>query len=208
MGRPSDYGTLPVKRMSGRKREVVAWARQLAMRGHVVGADGNLSTRRDPHGMPITPTRVAYDLLSPDQVCRVSFSDGAALGSCAPSSEWRLHAAVYLARGDVEAVVHAHPVHASALAVNREPLPQVLDEVGAILGGPVAVAEYAPSGSAALGEAVVAALGPRQAALVANHGTVTVGRDLAEAFYRLEVLERAARVYLLARLAGSPVVLD
>jgi L-fuculose-phosphate aldolase len=190
--------------MSQRRQEVVRHARLLAERGYVVGADGNLSVRWDARRFLVTPTGVPYDLLSAAQICLTAL-DGSSRGR--PSSEWGLHAAIYRARPDVHAVIHAHPVHACALAVIREPLPSVLDEVVPVLGGPVAVAEYAPSGSEALAGAAVEALAGRQAVLLANHGSVTVGGDLAEAFYRLEVLERAAAVYLLARQAGRPVTL-
>ena len=95
------------------------------------------------------------------------------------------------------AIVHAHPVFACVLAVRRERLEALLDEVGPVLGGPVEVAEYALSGSLDLGPRAVAGLGPRHAVILANHGTVTVGADLEEAFYRLEVLERAAHVQVL-----------
>jgi L-fuculose-phosphate aldolase len=190
--------------MSQRRLQVVRHARLLAQRGYVAGADGNVSMRADARRFLVTPTRLAYDKLSAAQVCLTGL-DGSGRGL--PSSEWRLHAAIYRARPDVHAVIHAHPVQACALAVIREPLPAILDEVGPVLGGPVAVAEYAPSGSAALAGSAVGALAGRQAVLLANHGSVTVGGDLDEAFYRLEVLERAAAVYLLARQAGRPVTL-
>lgn len=171
-------------------------------RGYVVGADGNLSVREGA-GMLITPSRLAYERTRVDDIVLVG-PDGEWERTQAwpPSSERAVHAAVYRARPDVAAIVHAHPVHACALAVLREALPALLDEVGPVLGGTVEVARYAVSGDPALGAAAVEALGDRQGVILANHGTVTVGRDLAEAFYRLEVLERAAHVYLLARGAG------
>lgn len=168
----------------------------------MVGADGNLSVR-DGDGMLITPSRLAYEKTRPEDIVFVA-RDGEwdRAQAWPPSSERAVHSAVYAARPDVAAIVHAHPVHACALAVLREPLPALLDEVGPVLGGAVEVARYVVSGDPGLGAAAVDGLGDRQAVILANHGTVTVGRDLAEAFYRLEVLERAAHVYLLARGAG------
>ena len=165
-----------------------------------MGADGNLSLRRGERVL-ITPSQVAYDELEPASIAELDLEGR---GGPNPSSEREVHLAVYRKRVDVQAVIHAHPVHACVLAVLRQPLPEVLDEVAPVLGGGVGVAEYAASGTPELGRSAAAALGQRQAVLLANHGSVTVGRDLAEAFYRLEVLERAARVYLLARLAGDP----
>ncbi len=164
----------------------------------MAGADGNLSVR-DGAGMLITPTRLAYEQTRPEQIVAVA-ADASWSGPLPPSSERAVHTAVYTARPDVGAIVHAHPVYACVLAVAGEPLPVVLDEVLPVLGGPVAVAGYVPSGDPGLGEAAVNALGDRHAVLLADHGSVTVGRDLEEAFYRLQVLERAAQVYVLARL--------
>jgi len=166
----------------------------------VVGPDGNLSVR-DGDGMLITPTRVPYDEARPEQIVAVA-GDSTWSGPVPPSSERAVHAAIYRARPEVAAVVHAHPVFACVLAVTGRPLPVVLDEVAPVLGGPVAVAEYVSSGDPALGDAAVRALGDRQAVLLAHHGAVTVGQDLEEAFYRLEVLERAAQVYVFAGLLG------
>jgi L-fuculose-phosphate aldolase len=166
----------------------------------VVGADGNLSVR-DGEGMLISPTRVPYDQTRPEQIVAVA-PDASWSGPLPPSSERAVHAAIYAARPDVSAIVHAHPVYGCVLAVAGQPLPVLLDEVAAVLGGPVGVADYVASGDPALGEAAVRALGDRHGVLLAHHGSVTVGGDLEEAFYRLEVLERAAQVYVLSRLLG------
>ena len=165
-----------------------------------MGADGNLSVR-DGEGMLISPTRVPYDETRPQQIVAVA-PDASWSGPLPPSSERAVHAAIYAARPDVRAIVHAHPVYACVLAVAGHPLPVVLDEVAPVLGGPVAVAAYVASGDPALGAAAVNGLGDRHGVLLAHHGSVTVGGDLEEAFYRLEVLERAAQVYVLSRLLG------
>lgn len=148
--------------------------------------------------MLITPSGLAYDSTSPEDIVFVR-EDGGWEGARQPSSERAVHAAIYAARDDVAAVIHAHPVYACVLAVRGEPLPPILDEVEPVLGGQVEVADYVRSGDAALGVAAVRALGPRHGVILASHGTVTVGRDLDEAFYRLEVLERAAQVHVLAQ---------
>ncbi len=175
------------------RQSLVDHGLRLVAGGYVVGADGNLSVR-DGEGLLITPSRVAYDRLQPGQVVRL---DLAGAGDPSRSSEWAVHCAVYRSRPEVRAVIHAHPVFACVLAVRGEVLEALLDEVGPVLGGPVAVADYAPSGSAELAAAAVAGLGSRHAVILANHGTVTVGVDLEEAFYRLQVLERAAQVQVL-----------
>ena len=179
--------------MQAARQSLVDHGRRLVAGGYVVGADGNLSVRAGDRVL-ITPSRVPYDRLTAEQVASIDL-DGE--GDASRSSEWAVHCAIYRARPDVMAIVHAHPVYACVLAVRRERLEALLDEVGPVLGGPVEVAEYALSGSLDLGPRAVAGLGPRHAVILANHGTVTVGADLEEAFYRLEVLERAAHVQVL-----------
>jgi L-fuculose-phosphate aldolase len=174
--------------MLSARQNLVDHARRLVAGGYVVGADGNLSVR-DGDSILITPTRIAYDRLSPEDIVTMDADSR--------SSEWAVHSAVYAVRSDVNAVIHAHPVYACVLAVRDERLEELLDEVAAVLGGAVEVAEYASSGSAELGYNAVAALGGRHAVILANHGAVTVGADLEEAFYRLEVLERAAQIQVL-----------
>ena len=143
----------------------------------------------------ITPSQVPYDRLREEDMVEV-VPGGSASGK--PSSELAVHLAIYRNRPEVGAIIHAHPVHACVLSVLRLPLPPLLDEVTPVLGGEVCVATYARSGSDALAEAAVEALGARFGAILANHGTVTVGADLDQAYRRLEVLERAAQIYVLA----------
>jgi L-fuculose-phosphate aldolase len=179
--------------MQAERQSLVDHGRRLVAGGYVVGADGNLSVRVGEVVL-ITPSRVPYDRLTEEEVSTIDL-DG--LGDASRSSEWAVHCAIYRSRPDVAAVVHAHPVYACVLAVRGERLEALLDEVGPVLGGPVEVASYAPSGTPDLGVQAVAGLGPRHAVILAKHGTVTVGADLEEAFYRLEVLERAAHVQVL-----------
>lgn len=180
---------------------LVAHGRRLVERGYVVGSDGNLSARAGT-GMLITPSALAYDRLRPEDIVRVEGDGSWDPAGRPPSSERAVHAAVYAARPDVQAVIHAHPVYACVLAVAGQALPALLDEAEPVLGGAVEVAQHVASGDPALGAAAVRALGSRHAVILANHGTVTVGLDLEQAFYRLEVLERAAQVYVLARQLG------
>lgn len=178
------------------REQLVAHGRRMEALRYVVGADGNLSCRFGD-GMLITPTRMPYNRLEPADIVLVDGA-GAWSGERAPSSEIAVHSAIYGSRPDVAAIVHAHPVYASVLAVRGTALPPLLDEVEPVLGGRIEVAEHAPSGGLELGERAKAALGDRHAVILARHGTVSTGSDLEEAFYRLEVLERAAQVFVLA----------
>lgn len=121
-----------------------------------------------------------------------------------------MHAAIYRRRPDVNAVVHAHPPVATAFAVAHMPLDQPILAEAVLVLGPVPLVRYAPPSTAELAEAVAEGLGAAAAALLANHGAVTVGETLARAHARMETLEHVARVTLLARLLGriSPLSAD
>ena len=181
------------------KSAVVDAARAMFDEGLVVGSAGNVSARTDgDNAMHITPTSVSYLDLTPDDVVTVSFEGDPIEDDGLPSSESLMHGAVYAARPDVRAVVHAHPVHASAMAVRREAIPAFVDEQVVYLGGAVEVSAYAPAASEELAENAVAALGERRAVLLANHGTLAVGNDPADALAMTRLTERLAQIWLLA----------
>lgn len=183
--------------------------------GLVVGSAGNVSARApgSSEHFVITPSSIAYDELTPEQVVVVD-EEGDLLElddeefDRAPSFETPVHLGVYAARPDVGAIVHTHSKWASARAVARAPIP-VVDEMVVYLGGPVEVAAYAASGSDELADAVVEALGPRSAVLLAAHGVLTTGKDLKKAFKNAELVEHVAQVVTLAtqiRGAGLPLL--
>jgi len=131
-------------------------------------------------------------------------------GELAPSIETILHVGIYKARKKICAVVHAHAVFGSTIAVTGREIPSLLDDQVTFLGGEIKVAAYALPGSPELARNAVAALGPRNAVVLANHGTLAVGRNLREAFNNCELLEKTARVYVLAMGLGAltPVPAD
>lgn len=178
---------------------IVQVARAMFSEGLVIGSAGNVSARAaGDSAMHITPTRVAYPDLMPEDIVTVTFEGDPIGGEGLPSSESLMHGAIYEARPDVKAVVHAHPVHASAMAVRREEIPAFVDEQVVYLGGAVQVSRYAPAASEELAEAAVAALGERRAVLLANHGTLTVGRDPEEALEMTRLTDRLAQIWLVA----------
>lgn len=178
---------------------IVDVARAMFNEGLVVGSAGNVSARAEgDNAMHITPTQVPYQDLTPEHIVTVTFDGDPIVGDGLPSSESLMHGAIYAARPDVRAVVHAHPVHASAMAVRREAIPAFVDEQVVYLGGAVAVSAYAPAASEELADHAVAALGERRAVLLANHGTLTVGRDPEDALDMTRLTERLAHIWLLA----------
>ena len=192
------------------RESIVAAARALRHEGLVVGTEGNVSVRADrPEAMHITPSRVGYAEMTADDVVTVTFDGDPIEGERVPSSETLMHSAVYRTRPDVRAVIHAHPVFASVLAVRHEAIPPIVDEQVIYIGGGVEVSAYAPAGSEELAAQAVQALGPRNAVLLANHGSLTVGRDAAQALELTRLVERLARIwYFAAARPGAQRVPD
>ena len=191
------------------KAQVAGAARELARLGLVGRASGNLSVRLPTAELlvAITPTRRPHATLEAHDICIVDAEGVQRDGGHAPSSEFLLHLSLYQARGDANAVVHSHPVHASVCAVAALEVPPLLDELVVLVGGAVQVSDYALPGSADLGAKACEALGERKAALLRNHGLVAVGCDIDEALELTELVERAAQVFILSRSLGRAKLL-
>ncbi len=169
------------------------------------GTTGNMSIRMDA-GMLITPTGIPPRQLRTEAIVVMDL-DGHWSGNIRPSSEWALHAAIYKARPEVQAVVHAHPDHCVALSCARIDLPAFHYMIAGFGGDDVRCSRYAAFGSPELAEVTVEAMENRTACLLANHGMVAVGTTLAEAYGRALKLETLARQYLLCRSFAEPVLL-
>jgi L-fuculose-phosphate aldolase len=202
--------------VASREDVVAAGARMLAL-GLSRGTSGNISVRAGG-GMLITPSAIPWQELRPEQLVELALDsetpepeprDAVSGGAPAPppSSEWRLHAAILRARPDVGAVVHAHPPFATALSCLRRPIPPFHYMIAAAGGDDIPCASYATFGTAALARDTADALRQRDACLLANHGIVAVGRDLAEALWLAGEVETLAEQYCNARQVGEPVLL-
>ena len=188
------------------REAVVAAARGLRARGLSAGMSGNVSARvRD--GFLVTPSGVAYETLGPGQIVHVDAS-GAASGFFAPSSEWRLHRAIYRARPEVNAIVHAHPRFSTALACARREIPPFHYMVTIAGGSTIRCAPYATFGTEEIAQLAVAALADRRACLLANHGSVALGDSAGAALDLVEEVEALAAQYVTALQAGPVVLLN
>src|SRR5512135_1291195 len=194
----------PVPRTEARlRREVVEVCRRLHSRDLIGAAEGNVSCRLGRSRFLVTPSGVSKADLRPPDLLLVTSSGERVRGRGRPSTELRMHLAAYAARADVNAVVHAHPITAVALTVAGVPPPTDLVPEAAVTLGPIAVAPFATPGTDEVPASLAPLLAGHDAVLLERHGAVTVGRTLAEAFERMETLERVARVALAARLLGS-----
>ena len=180
------------------RAEVAAAGREMLRLGFVAGTSGNVSAR-DGDRVLITPSALPYPEMEEDDVVTLSL-DGAVLsGSREPSSERRVHLAVYAARPDAGALVHSHSVHATAGSFLGEPLDTGTEELGHAAGGAVLTAPFAPTGTDEIAAAAVEALGDRRAVLLERHGVLALGESPAMALDVCAAVERQAQIALLLR---------
>lgn len=184
---------------------VAAASRRLAVEGLLVGTAGNVSLRSGDR-VAVTPSGMDLAECRMDDVAIVSTGGRVLAGRLKPTSELDLHLGVY-ADSDASAVVHTHAPHATALACVLDELP-VIHYQQLLLGGAVRVAPYATYGTPELATHVRAALVGRQAALMANHGSVAIGPTLEKAVENALLLEWLAALYHRASLLGTPRVLS
>lgn len=192
--------TVPLM-LERRREEIAAACRRLAAAGLVAGTSGNLSAR-EGDAVAVTPTGAVLAEMTPQDVTVIDLEGRVLDGGLAPTSEVDLHLGVY-ARYGAGAVVHTHAPVATALSTVLEELPLVHYEM-LLLGGAVRVAPYRTFGTAALAEAALEALDGRTAAILANHGTVAHGADVAGAVRATELLEWASTLYWRAAQLGAP----
>jgi L-fuculose-phosphate aldolase len=183
--------------------------RQLAAGGLIAGRDGNLSVRLGKQRILVTPSGCIKALVEPRDMVEVD-PTGRQIGRSArkPTSELDLHLRILRHRPDVQAVVHAHPPTATGFAVAGEDIPGNLLPELIFVVGPVPLVPFGMPGTPELGERVVPYLEGHNALLLANHGAVTMGKTLDEAWIRMESLEHAARIIVAARAIGQPQPLD
>lgn len=186
------------------RQNAVLVCHRLADLGLIGAGEGNVSILLGPGRILTTPSGVNKAFLQPEQLV-VADGDGKKLeGERPPSSELQLHLAVYRARPDVGAVVHAHPLTAVALTLAGLDLSKpVMPEAVTVLGETIPTAPYATPSTRELADGVAKALGRHEACLMERHGALAVGRDILEACDRMETVERLAQVLLRTRLLGA-----
>jgi len=183
--------------------DLVQYGRMLHSQGFVAATDGNLSIRMDNNRVMVTPTACSKGMMQSEDIVIVNLDGEKLEGTCNPSSEIAMHLTIYKMRPDVGAVVHAHPCTATAFASAGIALDQPLCSEIVITLGTVPLAPYATTGSRELSESLKPFIPRHDAILMANHGVVTYGEDLRQAYLRMESVEHYARIVLAARQLGS-----
>lgn len=187
---------------SAARAQVVAICRRLHARDLIGAGEGNVSCRLGPDRFLVTPAGANKSELAPEDLVVVDAAGAVVEGRGRASTELRMHLAAYAARREIEAVVHAHPITAVALTVAGAPPPNDLVPEAAVTLGEIAVAPFATPGTDEVPDSIAPLLPRHDVILLARHGALALGRTLAEAFDRMETLERVARIALAARLAG------
>jgi L-fuculose-phosphate aldolase len=173
--------------------------RRVWLRNFCAANEGNFSFRIDDDRVLSTPTLQSKGFLKPEDIVTLDMNGQQIGGIKKPTSEVLLHLEIYKHRSDVRAVIHAHPPCATAFAVVKQPMPKcILPEVE-IFVGEIPIVEYATPGTQELADSIKPFLTDFTAFLLANHGALTIGKDIEDAYYKLEIVEEYCRVLLYTR---------
>lgn len=190
-----------------KRKSIIAHCLEMNATGLNQGTSGNISVRHKD-GMLITPTSMPYDQMRPKDIVYIN-EEGESVGDHAPSSEWRFHRDILLARPDVDAVVHTHSRYATILAILGKEIPAVHYMIAAAGGHTIRVAPYALYGTQELSDHVVKALKNRKACLMDHHGMIAVGATLEKAMWlATEVETLAAQYHGCLTLGTKPPILS
>lgn len=162
----------------------------------VQGTWGNISIRIDENHMLCTPSGLDYKDLTPEDIPVVDINTLEWTGGKKPTSEKKLHAAIYRERPNMNCVLHSHPLNCSVVACAKEIVPVINDDMRELIGGSIQTAKYGIPGTKAMAENTMVALQGRNGALLAHHGAVSCGEDMEKAFATLKCMENSCRDYI------------
>ncbi|MBM3522310.1 MAG: class II aldolase, partial [Alphaproteobacteria bacterium] len=186
-------------------KAIIAACRDMNRLGINQGTSGNISVRVE-EGFLITPTGVPYDALKPELIVTMSL-EGKFKGDVLPSSEWRFHRDILANRADANSVVHCHAMFATTLSILHKDIPAIHYMIAAAGGPSIRCAPYETYGTQELSDLALRALEDRKACLLANHGMITLGPNLARALWLAVEVETLAAQYWRALQIGEPKLL-
>jgi L-fuculose-phosphate aldolase len=187
------------------KEQICEIGRRVYAKGFAAANDGNISYRVGDNEVLCSPTMICKGFMTPDDICAVDLEGAQIAGKRKRTSEILLHLAIMKNRDDVKAVVHCHPPHATAFAVAREPIPQcVLPEIEVFMGE-VPLAPYETPGGNEFANTVVPFLKSTNTIILTNHGTVSFGKTLEEAYWKTEILDAYCKILILTKQLGGNV---
>ena len=176
--------------------------RRVYAKGFAAANDGNISYRLSEDRVLCTPTRVSKGFMKPDDLCIVDMEGNQVSGKRKRSSEILLHLSILKARPDVRSCVHCHPPHATAFAVAHEPIPKCTMPEFEVFLGEVAITPYETPGGQKFADTVLPYVKDTDTILLANHGTITYGSDLEDAYFKTEIIDAYCRILILTRQLG------
>ena len=192
--------------MNLQKKEIIKFAKMLNDKKLSALRSGNISIRYK-NGFLITPSGQKYSSLKVKDIVFVNLK-GEFNNKQKPSSEWRFHQDIYISKTNAKAIVHSHSTNATALSTHNKKIPSFHYMVALAGGSDIKCAKYATYGTRELSKNILKALKNRFACLIANHGQITFGSSLAEAFELAEEVDNLAKQYIKALLLGRPKLLS
>ena len=190
------------------RRDIVEAGRRMYMRGYVCGNDGNLSGRISDGVIVATPSGISKGFMTEDMLVKLDLDGNILSGTLRPSSEIKMHIAVYREAPGILAVCHAHPPVAAAFAAAGVALDKPFLQESVMLLGVIPVAKYAAPGSEKLASGVAEFCREYHGALLEHHGAVTWGDSVMQGLYRMESLEYTATVAMYSKMMGFSRTLD
>lgn len=187
------------------RQEIIDTCLWLKDKGYLFGTWGNISVRVENGEMLITPSKIEYEKMRPEDFVVMALDDGRILsGTNRPTSEREIHRRIMKDREDVHAIVHTHSAYAMAAAALNHGIPPISEEMCQLIGGGIPLSkEFVPSDQhVRLGEVAADSIGQANAVLIRNHGPVCCGRTLAEAVVCCQIVEKSAQMYL--QLQNAP----
>lgn len=190
------------------RQEIVWIGQKLHERGFISGTDGNISCRLDENRILITPSGRPKGDLEPEELVIIDNKGTVISGQSEPSSEYRMHLAIYKLDKKAQAVVHAHPPITTAFSVAGQTFPSDLLPEGVIALGKMVWIEYATPSTEDLPDLMRSHLPGAEVFVLKSHGVTAKGKTLEEAYLKMETCEHQAKTYFYARLIGEPHRLD
>ncbi|MFW9970437.1 MAG: class II aldolase/adducin family protein [Candidatus Odinarchaeota archaeon] len=185
--------------------EVVKGAKAIYSKGLVDAGEGNVSVRNGKkEEFFITPSFNQYDTLKKEEIVHLNFEGISLSTGKLPSSEAKMHIAIYKSRPKVQAIIHTHSPFATMLSIVGKGIPIIMEEMYAFLGGSVDISEFGKAQTGEIGDVALKALGIKNAALLANHGVIVCGKSLDHAVKFAELVEKLAKIYWGALQVGKP----
>lgn len=185
------------------KQDMCDIGRRIYNRQFAAANDGNITVRVSDNEVLCTPTLQCKGFLKPDDIALIDMTGKQLAGRKKRSSEALLHLEIYRQREDIRSVVHCHPPHATAFAIAREPIPQcILPEVEVFLGD-VPITKYETPGGQEFADTIIPFVKKTNVMILANHGTVSYGETVEQAYWWTEILDSYCRMLLLAKQLGN-----